>query len=373
MQCRRKGLLQNLTQKGLDISLRRNYSSDMHIWFAGIGICLAISPLYAQGKVSLKNLSRPFTSIEVGNIVELRITGAAPNGVVTVVQNGQAEYTSGTTDASGNWSTTAEETQAYVGIYKQIWKVNGVALTPDNPDLTWFLFAPTLPDFEVFSQNVPSSANDPIRLSSDQYRTCGAPQTESRWIWSPVTYSSNSSWYPSAAGTAAGRWNSVISSKMSFSPNSEVVDIIVADGNVGGQATGGTVIYTAGCNSGCYRKQPTCGTGCFNEFSIYRVDVYLSTVPINYYASAMGVQRADLAATTATHEFGHLLQLDHPAQAWARCSDVLSVLYPSIYPKFSCGITSPTERDVRVFASVYPTPLTVCPIDPNYCSSSPCS
>ena len=69
-----------------------------------------------QGQtVSLRNLSAPNTKLEVGNTVEVRITGAAPNGTVTVVENGGPPYTFGTTDLFGNWSVTAVEAANYVG------------------------------------------------------------------------------------------------------------------------------------------------------------------------------------------------------------------------------------------------------------------
>ena len=49
-------------------------------------ICLPIASAWAQGNVRLNNISAPYTHIEAGNYVEIRISGAAPNGTVTLTQ-----------------------------------------------------------------------------------------------------------------------------------------------------------------------------------------------------------------------------------------------------------------------------------------------
>ena len=61
--------------------------------FSFFCVCFTLSAAFGQtGSVALRNVSVPFTSLEVGNIVEVTITGATPFGTVTVVQNGQPPY-----------------------------------------------------------------------------------------------------------------------------------------------------------------------------------------------------------------------------------------------------------------------------------------
>jgi hypothetical protein len=121
-------------------------------------LCLLVSSVHAQGTVSISNMSYPFTNLQVGNYVEVTITGAAPGGAVTVVQNGGSPYFFGTTDSvTGNWSTSAQETGDNVGDYYQTWYVNGVALTPNNPHQTDFSYGPQLPSFGVSAGYVASS------------------------------------------------------------------------------------------------------------------------------------------------------------------------------------------------------------------------
>ena len=59
-----------------------------------------MSSAFAQS-VTLSNLSHPYTRIEVGNIVQISITGAAASGTVTVLFDGMGPTFVGYTDGSG--------------------------------------------------------------------------------------------------------------------------------------------------------------------------------------------------------------------------------------------------------------------------------
>ena len=166
---------------------------------------LVLSMASAQtGSVSLRNVSFPFTSLEVGTTVEVKITGATPFGTVTVVENGNPPYVFGTTDAFGNWSVQAVETQVYVGSYHQIWYVNGVDVPPSNPDPIYLPSSPRLPSFTVYANSLPSGVPPVVSAVN----ACGGPGGTALWKWTPVGYYSTTSFGSSIVGTAIGRWNS---------------------------------------------------------------------------------------------------------------------------------------------------------------------
>lgn len=174
-------------------------------------LCLAFpivchAPLLcAQGTVQLRNVSYPFTKLEVGDYVAVTITGAAPNGTVTFVQNGGSPYVWGMTDNAGNWSTPPglQESGSNVGDYYQTWYVNGVPVTPNNPDTNYFSYAPSLPSFSVGAGAFPS---DPSVLTF-VYACGGDSNVTAKWIWTPVGYAPETSYGSSVVDAAAQNWN----------------------------------------------------------------------------------------------------------------------------------------------------------------------
>ncbi len=82
--------------------------------------------------VTLQNLSRPGSlDFYAGERWAARITGATPGGTVScqVVQSG-SETTYGTTDADGNFLMIGTMGREDVGLWTEIWKVNGVQVLP---------------------------------------------------------------------------------------------------------------------------------------------------------------------------------------------------------------------------------------------------
>ena len=128
----------------------------MRLYVLFLAMCL-LSPAARAQTVTIRNVSFPFTALEVGNTVEVKITGAAPNGTVGLSHSGGPPVTMGTTDGSGNWSITAVEEPIHVGSYHQTWLVNGVPLTPQNADGFLLPFAPKLPAFIVYANFVGSN------------------------------------------------------------------------------------------------------------------------------------------------------------------------------------------------------------------------
>src|SRR6218665_868480 len=73
-------------------------------------VLTSILSVVAVGQeVSLRNVPRPHTAIESRNIVEIKITGGARLGTVTVVLGFNPPYVFGTTDGAGNWSVQATQ------------------------------------------------------------------------------------------------------------------------------------------------------------------------------------------------------------------------------------------------------------------------
>ena len=187
---------------------------------------LSCSIFLARGQsVAIRNVSHPNTKLEVGNTVEVKITGAPPGGTVTVVENGGSPFTFGTTDGSGDWSVSNVETSGYIGSYNQGY-VNGFPLTPLNPDATFLPYAPRLPAFQVYGNF--GGSNCPGGTTSS---TCGGAVP---WIYSPVAYRNNSASVDApTVASAASAWTTAAGGKISVTgpgPLSQV-DLSIYNGS----------------------------------------------------------------------------------------------------------------------------------------------
>jgi len=336
----------------------------MHCQIFFLAAIALYGTVYAQ-TVTIRNVSHPNTHIEVGNVVEVDISGAAQFGTVTVVQNGGAPYVFGETDIDGSWTVTAAETGGNVGAYNQHWFVNGVEMTPLNADTNWFPYAPALPDFSVYANF--TGTNDPPPSNGAGVSGCGAPNNAQRWTWSPVTYDASGTFWSSASNSAASNWNGA-QSRLSFSSNTaNRQDLSVTDGTPGGGAYGATVTQGLDC-SPCYGYTNQCNNTCFSAAGVFHVVITLDSTEINGGASAWGVSTSTFAPPIVTHEFGHSLRMNHPQVFNAVCSEVQSIMYPSGSVLFGCGVSAPTSRDAAVINSIYPSTVPVCPANQNnYC------
>ncbi len=261
--------------------------------------------------VTLRNVSAPNTRLEVGNTVEVKIAGAQSFGTVTLAQNGFPPVTMGQTDASGNWSISAVETIQHVGIYNQTWAVNGIAMTPLNPNPTYLPKAPRLPVFTVYSNYFWSNCAQPSTLATG----CFDPSaTARRWGWNPVVVKkhSSSSISISAISTAVSQWNGVQSRiQYSYSPFSPRIDVLVFDGYANGD---NAVTYTygqdcqpcPGCPS-CVGYTNTCTGACTTIDHVFFSDIYLDMNTIATAASFLGISTSAAAEYTLRHEMGHSL------------------------------------------------------------------
>ncbi len=345
----------------------------MHLRKTILGIAVAL-PAFCQS-VTLRNVSFPLTGIEAGNTVAIDIAGAAHFGSVTVVQNGAAPFFFGTTDGSGAWSISALETAADVGVYNQVWYVNGVPLAPANANATYFASAARLPDFNVYANWVGS--NDPA-ISNAKAGCGGASGSLLRWGWSPVTFLPNSSVSASVISSSAGAWNG-IQSKISYSSTvSARQDVIASDNNtLGTTVYGATDVYSEDCLS-CLNYIDQCTGGCLTASTVFHAEIGINITEMNtarnLYSPALSLD--NFAAPLIAHEFGHALRLGHTAFSNGTCSEVKSIMYPSASVIRGCGVFAPTSVDVGVINTMYPSAVASCPAtQSNYCfvPSATCS
>lgn len=337
----------------------------MRLLSAAFGMCMILQSADAQ-TVSLRNVSYPYTAIEVGTTVEVKITGAAPNGTVTVVQNGAPPFTFGTTDAFGYWSVTATEGPENVGSFTQTWYVNGIPMTPDNPNNIWLPYAPRLPDFQVHANYTGPSCPGGPGQSTAPTAGCGAPNNARHWNWSPVTYKEISSVDSSAVTVPAGNWNG-IQSKLQLYNASNALDIWVYDSSEP-PLHADTLSYGGDCDSDCYNRVDQCTGLCFNAAAVNYVDIRLDIAHMNTAAEEhLDTTLAAFAPTVVAHELGHALRLGEVVPTHGKCSEVQSIMYGSASVLWGCGVTGPTACDTSGINSVYPSAVPYCTPGGNYC------
>ena len=325
--------------------------------FFAATLCFTFVALDGQS-VSLSNTTHPYTQIEVGDTVKVSITGAAHNGTVTVVQNGNPPYVFGTTDANGNWTLNATETSVYVGSYTQIWYVNGVQLTPSNPNSTYLPWAPRLPSFQVFANFSGSNCSG---QSVSGYSCMGNRYPAYRWLWTPVDFYSESSFAPaSSIAAAANAWNWA-QNAIELTNEGLYADIIIYDvTSLPGNVNANTISYSFDCNDGCYGYTESCTGECLGPAAVWDVDIALNTPQITASAAYLNANLTNLTTMILTHEFGHALRLtDEPVYNYT-CSEAQSVMYPSSSVAWECGRTAPTSCDASGIHQVYPYGVVYC-------------
>lgn len=327
-------------------------------------------PLAAQ-TVAISNVSYPGTGLEVGDTVGVTITGAAPNGAVTVVANGGSPYYFGTTDGSGYKFIPSTITSSDVGSWSEVWYVNGVALTVVNPN-SYLPYAPRLPNFNVYANY--TQTNCPNQSAASY---CPSSPQLSVWKYSPISYYSYSSTISSSdASAATGNWNAV-QSRLSFSKNTYAATEIVDES--GGTVNANTYIIGGGCDS-CYGYIDLCSSispgECVNDSGVYGAYIELYPSVISAAASALGTTTELAATITVNHELGHALRLADITPQNGICSEVQSIMYGSLSMLYGCNMRGPnTSCDGNVLSNdVYPSSLATCQqVGTNYCASAqPC-
>ncbi len=335
----------------------------------GFWMFAAVTLANAQ-TVKLLNQSKPFTSLEVGNTFQIVIAGAAANGTVTFTLNGAGPFTAGTTDGSGNFSTTGTMGSSDVGSYSETWYVNGTAVTPSNPNANWIPFGPTLPNFTVFSNFTGTNcAGQSLATSS-----CGGSSTPKHWIYTPVTYNSISSTVSSTdVDNSATAWTN-IQSKIAFSNYStNRVDVFIYDSTTLPSSVLGEV-FTQGQNCGvCLNKVDACTGACRNSDSVLMVQLELNASSISTLASNLGITTAATAQFVTAHELGHALRAGHSTSTDGKCSEVTDLMYPVGSPLYGCGVTAPTSCSGTAINTVYPSAPGSCAatVAPS-CTSTTC-
>ena len=326
--------------------------------------------------VTVKNLSAPFTTLEVGNWVEVEIINAAPNGLVEVIYPGQPPAPLGNTNASGYFYLTAQEGTQHVGIHNQTWTVNGVTVSPVNPDMSYFPYAPRLPEVIVEANHVgslcaPSSTNQSV---------CGSSTSGRRWLWSPVTIWPYTSYVSqSAADSASNKWNA-IQSRIDFSNNwgSRQDVSLFTDISIGSRLA---ITFTRGSDcSTCTGFKLDCPSGvCVTDDAVQSVAVFLNSTRINANATLQGLPQSTVLARVLEHELGHALRISESTTtsiANGTCSQVQSIMYPSLSVLLGCGASGPTTScDTGSINTRYPISPPICPAStfpPPACFGVPC-
>jgi len=292
---------------------------------------LSIAATATAASVVLKNVSKPGTNIEVGNTVQVEITGAAPFGTVTVDQTkddvwGGGPVVMGSTDGNGYYSVTATEGADNIGKYTQVWAVNGIAA---NPTL----------QFNVYRNYVGGN--------------CPTPSSR-RWVWSPVEYF-YASVLPSAAITgAASDWNAVQSKISLINVSYFDTDVVVVDNN-NLPAGIGARVTTFGQEYGtCLNMRDTCGK-CMTSMVMYAADMELNANLLVTAANNYGFDLTSWIRFIVGHEFGHVLRLADVSATNYICSEVQSVMYQHGNVGYLCGTRSPRSCDTSGINQAYPT------------------
>jgi hypothetical protein len=285
--------------------------------------------------------------------------GAQPFGTVTLAQNGYPPVTMGSTDSNGDWSISAVETSYHVGSYNQTWAVNGIAMTPLNPNATYLPWAPKLPVFTVYSNFTGSNCPQ----ASTEAEGCYYPlSTARRWGWSPVVVKKDqySTVSASAISTAVGQWNGIQSRvQYSYSPLSVRIDVLIVDGYAYGD-NARTFTFGQDC-TGCVGYTNTCTGACTTIDKVSASDIYLDMGVIATAASYLGISSSAAVEYTLRHEMGHSLRVNHSYNFDARCSEVQSLMYPSLSVLVGCGVVAPKACDGATINTIYPTGAPTCP------------
>lgn len=271
----------------------------------------------------------------------------------------------GQTDSNGNWSVSAIETPSHVGSYHQTWAVNGIAMTPLNAHPVYLPKAPRLPAFTLYSNYPWSNCPQPSTFATGCYNRSA---TARRWGWSPVVVKkhASSTVSVSAISTAVSHWNGVQSRiQYSYSPFSPRIDVLVYNGYANGA---NAITYTygqdcepcPGCPS-CVGYTNTCTGVCTTIDHVFFSDIYLDMNEIAVSASFRGMSSTAAAEYTLRHEMGHSLRLNHSYDYGGRCSEVQSVMYPSLSVLVGCGVLAPTFCDANTINTIYPIGAATCP------------
>jgi hypothetical protein len=124
--------------------------------------------VHAQGTASLSNDSAPYTHLEYGQQVTVKIRGAAPLSTVQAILNGGPLTTVGRTNAAGAFTVSAVEggAESYPNFdsYEEYFYVGGTYVEPSNPTLPGYH---SLRRFQIlmFTQTiVPQTAPDNRKL-----------------------------------------------------------------------------------------------------------------------------------------------------------------------------------------------------------------
>jgi hypothetical protein len=340
-----------------------------------MGKMLALASSAAAQTVNVMNVSHPLTALEPGDMIGNMITGAAPSSPITANVNGTM-YSVGSTDGSGNAminSYVPSVTSATS--YTEYWYVNGVLLTPVNPDPTIFLYAPALPTITEYPLNTVSNPPVPSVYSFTCGQTAESDQITgdaTAWVISPVVYYSTTSQVSeSVVETQAGYWSG-LGGGPDLSYGSSNIGILIQDGSTNRNANGEAFAYGGQC-SPCLGYTNNCNGQCTSATWTLGVMINLNSTEISVTASGNGASDADIATLTVAHELGHALRLTHSNVGTGGCSWAESLMFPSATVLWECGVTTPTSLDSSALSGVYPSSsLTSCEPAENYCTYESC-
>ncbi len=266
----------------------------------------------------------------------------------------------GNTDANGRFLLTAQEGPQHVGVHNQIWTVNGVAVSPVNPDINFFPFAPRLPLVVVNANHVgslcaPSSTNTSV---------CGSSSSGRRWLYSPVTVYPISSFVSTfSVNSATSKWNA-IQGRIAFSSNWAIrQDVTIFDDPTIGNLLAITFTRGSDCTI-CVGLKLNCPSGvCVTQDGVQSVGIFLNPPRISAHAAVQGISQATVVSRVLEHELGHALRISESTlTANGTCSQVQSIMYPSVSVLLGCGSSGPTTTcDTASINARYPSSPLFCP------------
>jgi hypothetical protein len=349
--------------------------STLAVFYACTGITAANAQF--EGLVTLRNVSAPYTTLEVGQTLQVDIVDARPFSTVWFTYDNDGVLYMGCgadgcqTDGVGNWTLVVGPIgPEYVGFHEEHWYVGDtpddvVEVFPNNPD-DGLAYAPHLPTFRIARYFQGTNCPDVWIAHS----ACSEGNTVRFHLWQPLVFFNFSSLVSIVTEREiANDLNAVLNGKVSITENPDAfrMDFKIQDGGGIPDAYAITRVSGEDCNPPCDHRMTDdygCNPGfCLNNSVFYSGEITLMTDFITSKAELLQLSPSYVAGTVLEHEFGHIILInDTPIpldpgtfqeEFNGNCSKVQGIMQQgNIELNISCGKQIATSCDS---ASILPT------------------